>query len=287
LSWALILAPERLVETSWLRPSLERLLNDDRLDALATNTGIDVRVVPRLVLAGYGQEDDTVAYFVRHRSEAKLVERKFRARLTGQVQRRRWGHQLESVWGRIGRAPHGYVGVGPHVAGFQYGGSAAKGPMRIAVLYETGKLGDIPRLLEGDTLAPLHEALGSSPAELLIPGPFTGELARGARGLFAAAFAVGLSLAPTERRTLQLRIILAGDYGQEDELERAVDFATKAWNDFAASDLGHLVGLTEPVVPPRAGPHELGLLLEVELDPQRLADGLAAATMDDVKTFLR
>lgn len=288
LRWAVLLSPAELVGTSWLAPAIQRLVDDERWDALATTTGIDVRVAPRIVLAGYEDDgEETVAYFVRHRAEPALVERKFRARLTDGLRRRELGHQLVTVWGRIGRRPHGHVSVGPDVAGFQYGGDADEGPLRVAALYARGRLGGIPTLLEDEALGALARALGAAPALLLLPGPFSGELSRGARGLFAGAVGLGLSLAPTDQQSLAARALLSGDYGHGPDLERALDFAAMAWNDVARSDLGHLLGLGEPVSPPEARAHPLGLELTVELDPARLANGLAAATMDEVETIMR
>lgn len=282
--WLLVLEPTRIGAIAWLEPHLARLLADDRLDALAGATGIDVRLAPEVVLAGYG-DGDVVAYFVRHPSEQPLVERRFRARLTGEVRHRRWGHQLVTLWGRIGDTPHGYVGVGPDVAGFQYGGEEQGGPMRVAVLYEMGKLQSIPRLLSVEGVGRLTGALGEAPIKLVLPGPFEGDMARGARGLFTAAEGIALGLTPTPDERLMLRIVLAGDFGEGDDLARATDIAGLAWGDLAASDLGHLLGLpTEGVT---TEPHPLGIELATPLDPRSLADGLAAATMDEVRDLMR
>ena len=282
--WVVLLQPSRIGGVPWLQAHLGRILSDERLDALASTTGIDVRLAPEVILVGYGDED-TVAYFLRHPSEQALVERRFRARLTGEVRQHQWAHQLITVWGKIGDAPHGYVGVGRDVAGFQYGGDEKRGPMRLAVLYATGKLNRVPRLLSSEGLGPLDEALGDAPAKLLFPGPFEGEMARGARGLFTAAEALGVGLNPTPDERVMLQIVLAGDYGEDDDLVRATNIARLAWNDLAGSSLGHLLGLpTEGV---EAEPHPLGLEVTTRLDPAVLADGLAAATMDEVRDIMQ
>lgn len=282
--WVVLLEPRRIREVAWLKPHLGRLLADERLDALASTTGIDVRRAREVVLAGYG-DDDTVAYFVRHPSEQALVERRFRARLTGDVERKRWAHQLVTIWGHIGDSSHGYVGLGPDVAGFQYGGDDKRGPMRVAVLYELGKLDRVPRLLSKDGLGPLSDALGDAAAKLLLAGPFDGEMARGARGLFTAAEGIGLGLTPTPTEELALQIVLAGDYGDGDDLTRATDIAELAWGDLAGSGLGHLLGLT---VDGAVGqPHPLGIQLRVSMNAADLMAGLAAATMEEVRDFLK
>jgi hypothetical protein len=98
---------------------------------------------------------------------------------------------------------------------------------------------------------------------------------------------MGAALRPTERQTIALRIALIGDYGAPTAEDRAVAFLELAWKDLAAADLGHLLGLHAPVRAPRASRIPEGLMLDVELDPAALFDGLAAATVDDVREIMR
>jgi hypothetical protein len=157
-----------------------------------------------------------------------------------------------------------------------------KGPARIALLYAGGELATVPTVANDPGLGALAKALGDAPLSVMMPGPFEGEMARGARGLFAAAESVGASLQPTARRTLRLEIVLVGDYSQPDE----ESFLLAAWQDLAKADLGHLLGLHEPVVAPDI--HSDGVLrLRTELDPERLLRGLSAATVDSVREMMR
>jgi hypothetical protein len=178
------------------------------------------------------------------------------------------------------------VAIGRDVAFYQFGGQVRTGPARIATLYARGML-RAPTALADPSLALVDRALGPAPAKLHLPGPFEGDRARGARGLLAAATAMGAALRPTERQTFALRIALIGDYGAPTAEDRAVAFLELAWTDLAAADLGHLLGLHQPVRAPRASRAPEGLMLDVELDPAALFDGLAAATVDDVREIMR
>jgi len=266
--------PESLLAIEWLRTPLARLLRDDRLDMLARTTGIDLRQVPELVLASY--RSGANALVVRHRRKQIEIERKFRERLTSEVTRSTEGHQLIGLWGRIGLSLRGFAAIGRDVVLFQYGGDQRRGPARIALLYARGRLRSVP---SAETLA-----AGEAPLKALLPGPFEGELARGARGLLAAAESVTATLAPSERRTLRLQVLLAGDYASHPD---AKPFLEAAWSDLAKSDLGHLLGLHQPVAAPEVTVDASGLVLRAELDPEHLLRGLAAATVDNVREIMR
>ncbi len=292
LQWLVLIKPEELISLQWLRPSLARVLRDDRLDLLAKATGIDLRAVPALALANYRpgrgvppDQKSTIAYFVRHRRPQLEIERKFRERLTSRAARRVVGHQLVSVEGNIGLTHHGFVALGPDVVGFQYGGAVNRGPARIALLYAQGKLATVPTALDDPSLQGLHSQLGNSPLAVLLPGPFEGSMARGARGLLGAASALAAGLKPTDRQTFRLQVLLAGDFAAT--ATEAIGYLEGAWQDLVRSDLGHLLGLHAPTSPAAVGSNQLGLSLAVELDPAKLLSGLAAATVDNVREMMR
>jgi len=292
LQWLVLARPEQLMALDWLRPSLARVLRDDRLDLLARATGIDLRAAPELVLASYragrdapAEQRNTIAYFVRHRRPQLDIERKFRERLTSRATRRVGGHQLVSVDGNIGLTHHSFVAIGPDVAGFQYGGDARRGPARIALLYAEGELDTIPRVLDDPALRGLHDRMGAPPLLALLPGPFEGRMARGARGLLGAASGLSAGLEPTSRQTLRLHVQLAGAFAADGP--EATAYLQGAWEDLAKSDLGHLLGLHEPLSPPAVAVSEHGLSLAVELDAGRLLAGLAAATVDDIQQIMK
>lgn len=290
LAWLVLIAPEQLVRTSWLKPSLSRILRDERLDLLAAQSGIDLRLVPELALAGYrsaagGDDDETIIYLARHRRHPLSIERLFRRRLTSGEQRLVRGEQLVLLWGNIGRRGLGFVALGADVVGFQYGGSRARGPAQVALLYADGQLRRIPTVLAGPAL-PTRELLRQpAPLKLYLPGPFEGAYAKGARGLLAAASDLAATLTPTEARTLALRVRLDGDYSAAPD--KAAELLLAAWDDLARSDLGHLLGLYQPAAPPQVAAHPGGLSLAVGIAPAALFEGLAAATMDSVRDILK
>lgn len=285
LNWLVSMRPPEFTHLDWLKPTLARLFKDERLDALAQATGLDVREVPELVLASYRHTDteSAVAYLVRHRAEPQELERKFRVRLTSRPERREFGHQLIALWGLVGQALLGFVRIGPHVVSYQYGGQRERGPNRIAVLYAESRLGDVAPVSKDESLMHLASLLGPAALTALMPGPFQGTMARGARGLMASATAVGLSLHPTEQKTLRLRIVLDGDYAGE----HAREFLEAAWSDVAQSSLGHLLGFGAPASAIALRTTNTHLELEVELDADRLSDGLAAATTSSAREFMR
>ena len=238
LRWLFLARPEQLMSTSWLRPSLSRILHDERLDLLAQATGIDLRSVPELALANYSGRsggEDVTAYFVRHRRPQLEVERKFRERLTSNAKRMVSGRQLVGMWGNIGTRSHGFAAIGPDVVGYQYGGTRKRGPARLALLYANNKLGAVPTALTGLAVLPQQMKFTAAPIIAMLPGPFEGDLAKGARGLLGAATTLVASLTPTEQRALRLDVWLAGNYLADRA--QAIELLRAAWVDLVMSDL--------------------------------------------------
>ncbi|MBW2525961.1 MAG: hypothetical protein JRI23_17405 [Deltaproteobacteria bacterium] len=285
LGWLVVIRPAALLTLPWLQPSLSRVLKDERLELLATTTGVDLRRVPELALGAYGEEH-TVLYLVRHGRDPLAVERLFRQRLTGGEQRSvEADSRLVRVAGRIGRQSHVFVGLGREVAGFQYGGDPRRGPARVAMLYAAGKLSKSPTVSADDELGPLWKELGDAPVRTLLPGPFDETMTRGARGLLGAATAIALSATPTADRSLALAVLLGGDF--TGDRERASELLLAAWGDVAESDLGHLLGIHRPVAAARAAVSPSRLRLDAAVDPAALFAGLAAATTDDIRQIMR
>jgi hypothetical protein len=285
LEWLVTIRPAELSAIDWLKPSLARVFKDERLDLLAAATGIQLRDVPELALASYpaAAGDSAIAYFVRHGSDPLLLERKFRERLTADAERTLVGHQLLTMWGLIGRALHGFVSIGPHVVGYQYGGDKKRGPARIAVLYAQHKLDKVPAVLGDPVLGDLDRRLGNSPAKAFLAGPFEGAMARGARGLFGAATGAAAALAPTPKQTLALQVVLGGSFPEAD----APRYLEGAWTDLGKSDLGNLLGLSKPRAAAEIKATAEALELHTEIDAALLLDGLSAATSDSIKEIMR
>lgn len=287
LRWLFEARPAALLGSEWLRPLLGRVLHDERLELLARSTGVDLRTVPELLVGSFDAgQDDAILYAARHQVDALHIERLFRERLTRDERRSvEEDGRIVRVSGRIGQIPRVLVTLGREVVAFQFGGSVDAGPARVAALYAEGKLHRSPALREDRTLGPVWNALDGAPARGLLPGPFEGPDARGLRGLLGSAEALALALSPTARRSLALAVLVAGDYSADPA--RAAAMLAMAFADLGQSDVGHLLGLGEPASPARAAPCPLGLRLDVELGPEALFAGLAAATMDNVRDIMQ
>jgi len=285
LEWLVELEPETLLRLPWLKEPLGRLFKDERLRALAQTTGLQLREIPELLLGSHRtpREESTTSLFLRHRTETAVLERKFRERLTSGTERKEFGHQLVGVWGLVGRALRGFVAVGPNVVGYQYGGDRPHGPLKVALLYADGHLKDVPAVSSADVLARVEQVVAGAPIRVFFVGPFEGESRRGAHGMFESATAVALALAPTESASFALRLVLDGDFVDP----RASSVLLAAWKDLAESDLGHLLGIGNPRTPAAVRAMDGCVLLETELDAPTLLEGLAAATTDNVRDFLR
>jgi hypothetical protein len=287
LEWLVVVRPADLLALSWLRPSLARILRDERLDALAQATGIDLRVLPEFILAGHRTQGAGVSastlFVVRNDRDPAELERKFRERLTSDLERREVGHQLVGVWGRIGRQEGGFFAAGRHVVGFQYDGPRGRGSARLALLHAEGRLSAQTAASNDPDVAALERRLGAALARGYWLGPFDGATSRGVRGLLAGATSTGLALQPTTEGTLALTLRLQGAYGGTNALVHLEG----AFQDLAASDLGNLLGLGALRSAVRCNEEPDGLVLHVDLDAHALLGGLAAATLESVRDIMR
>src|SRR6185437_3027981 len=127
-----------------------------------------------------------------------------------------------------------------------------------------------------DPLKALDARLGQAPLRAFAIGPFEGELSRAARGLLAGATAIGGTVRPSAREGLLVVIAVTGDFSRSGEA--ASHELTVAWDDLARGSFGHLLGLDEPIEKPLATHAPDAVAVAVEIDPGRLAKGLAMAT---------
>ena len=131
----------------------------------------------------------------------------------------------------------------------------------------------------------LAKRFETAPLRIFAPGPFEGELARGARGLLAAATAVGAAFRPSPRESILLEIAVAGDFSTS--ASAASQKLEASWEDLAARPLGHLLGLDMPLSPafPTYAPDHVSFV--VDLDARKLAQGLADATLNEMREIMR
>jgi hypothetical protein len=289
--WMLVAAPSELFGVKWIPPLVDKAVSGARFDRFAQATGVDLRALPEaVVLASAPSEpgaadDDVMFYLARHAGDAQAIERAFRARLSGSEKRAVERPDLVRVSGKIGRETHAAVFLGSDVAGFQEGGSASRGPARVAALLAEGKLKHAHSAFANEPLKTLAAKLGAAPFQALAPGPFEGDVARGLRGLLRAATAVGASARPGPRETFLVTAAVTGDFTTSAAPASAELLA--AWNDLAASRLGHTLGLDTPVTAPVVSAAPDALLLAVELSARSLAEGLAVLTATRVQDIFR
>lgn len=299
LRWIVLAKPRAIASIPWLIPAIGRVVPERRLDLFAAATAIDLRQAHEAAIASYGgahaaaEGDDAggagaggaTMYLVRHAGDATAIERAFRGRLTSGEHRVVERTDLVRVSGATNKSEHALVVVGRDVVGVQEGGDLRRGPARVAALYAVGKLKRSPTALSRDPLRALDERFGGAPARAFAIGPFEGELARGARGLLAGATALGASARPSAREKIALVIAVAGDFATTGP--KASEELLRAWNELADGSFGHLLGLDRPVDRPLATHAPGAVAVSVEIDPDKLASGLAAATGDRVEEMMR
>jgi len=286
LQWIIVARPREIASIPWLIPSIAKVVPEQNLDRFAAVTGIDLRQIPEAAMASYrGEGGESTIYLVRHRGDPRVIERAFRQRLTSEVRRVVERPDLIRISGKIGGHTSSMVIIGPDIIGVQHGGSARRGPARIAGLYATDKLRRSPTALAEEPLRSLSARFGEAPVRAMSLGPFEGELARGARGLLAGATAIGAAARPSAREGVALVIAVAGDFSTSGE--PASRELGNAWRELAEGSFGHLLGLNQPVEPPLLTHSPSAVALAVELDPKKLAAGLAAATSDRINEIMR
>lgn len=286
LRWVVQAKPREIAAIPWLIPALGIVAPEPNLDRFKATTGLDLRQIPEAAIATYADEGGaSTLYLVRHTGDPKAVERLFRARLTGGEHRAVDRPDLVRVWGKIGQTPAALVVLGNDVMGFQFGGNLTRGPARIAGLYATDKLRRSPTLFAGAPLRALSTRIGEAPVRAFAVGPFEGDLAQGARGLLARATAVAATARPSGREGILAVIAVAGDFATTAEpASRAL---VRAWTELADSSFGHLMGIDRPLQAPLPthGPEAVSVMVEV--DPEKLAKGIAAATSDRIDEIMR
>jgi hypothetical protein len=289
LRWVVLVRPREIAAIPWLIPEIGRFAREPDLDRFAASTGIDLRQIPEAAVARYAgsgatDADASTFFLARHNGDPGAIERAFRKRLTTGEKRAIERPDLVRVSGKIGVTQSALALLGPDVIGLQQGGPPARGPARIASLYAEDRLKKSPTLLAQEPLKSLAARFGAAPLIALSPGPFDGELARGARGLLKGATALGASARPSAREGLALSVAVAGDFSTSGAA--ASKELAAAWDDLARGSFGHLLGLDQPIEAPLSTFSEGAVAIAVELDPGRFARGLAEALGERVNAIL-
>ena len=288
LHWLVVARPKEIAAIAWLQPSIAMLLDNERLDRSAVSTGFDLRKLSEAVWAAYRTEDDAEdasLQLVRHTGDSLAIERLFHDRLSSDITRSVDDPRVIRVSGRIGKTVHAFAATGKDVVCFQQDGSLDRGPCRVSALLALGKLKRIKPVFADEALRILGKRFEAAPLRIFAPGPFEGDLARGVRGLLAASTAVGAAFRPSPREGLLLEIAMTGDFSTSG-LEASRKLAA-SWDDLAARPLGHLLGLDAPLAPAVPTYTREVVALNVELDPRKLAKGLADATSNQIREIMQ
>jgi hypothetical protein len=286
LRWALLIKPREIAAVPWLIPPIARVASEENLGRFTASLGFDLRQIPEAAVASYAADGgDAMLYVVRHNGDPLAIERLFRARLSSAEHRVVERPDLVRVSGKIGSTHATMLIAGRDVVAYQIGGSAARGPARIASLYALEKLKRSPTLLAEDPSKSLDARLGEAPVRAFAVGPFEGELARGAHGLLAGATAIGGTVRPSAREGLLVVIAVAGDFGKSGEA--ASRELVAAWEELARGSFGHLLGLDDPIEKPLATHGADAVAIALEIDPGKLAKGLASATSEKIEEIMR
>lgn len=283
--WLVRARPREIAATPFLIPAIARVVPEARLDVFTRRMGLDPRQVREALLLRY---DETLggaeAQLARHDVDPVLLERRFLERLSSDAERKVDHPELVRVTGTIGRTKHAFARLGRDVVAYQQRGDAARGPVAIASLYARGKLTKAPRLLSSEPLTSLVARFGDAPVVAAALGPFSDEWKKGARGLLEVATAVGAAARPTAREHVGVSLALSGGFGAD--AAKAAEVLRAAWGDVALSTMGHLLGLDKPLEEPLAAGHADVITLAVELDPERLTEGLKALVERDLDTVM-
>jgi hypothetical protein len=274
LRWMATARLQELWQTPAIRPSLELLFPAARLDAFSVATGVDLRETPAAIAAGF--EYATLFLAETPRGNAP-VEDLFVGRLAGSARAESAHPGVRRVSGALGLTPETLVRVDGKLVAVSVGDPT---PARVVELFALGRLVRTRPALAGSALSTLPPELRAAPACFYAPGPFSGEWAKGARGLLGAALALGVGAWP-DGETLRLRVVLSGQWSGED-----VARLESAWGDLAGSSMGRLLGLAEPATPPEISVTPEHLTLGVRLHPRPLASGLRAAVAADLWEIL-
>jgi hypothetical protein len=285
LAWLLDARPRTLLSNPAILSSIEVVLPDTALDAFArSHGGVDLRACDELVVAGY----DASTLFLAHEVvDPAKVEAAWSAEAAAVV-----GRAIDvpsddprgvitRVWGSLGTGHESLVLFGREAVGVVH---ANEGPLRAAELFAQGKLKRTLPALRTPPLDRVAERLSDAPVRLFAAGPFEGEWASGLSGLLAVATGAGVS-ANLDPQGVTIVAVLLGPWGErtEDAKGRVV----KAYEVFADSGLGRLLGFHEPIVAPRFTADGDCVRAEVRIRLEMLARGLADASSGSIGEVMK
>lgn len=276
LRWLVVGSPARLARQPALAPLRARWLTEQRRQAFAAATGIDVLGTERGLVAGF---DLGTLYMADASGWVAQPERVFARRLAGSELVRRPHPELSRVTGLVGSRPEALVRVGDELVAVAVGDL---GLARVVELRAQRKLDAVASAFEGASLSTLPEpALRPRSFALYLPGPFDeGWVSSGATLLGAAhALAIGVDVAGDE---VGVQLFMTGSW------DTALDGARLArhWRAFAESALGRQLALDRPLTPLDVSASERLLEAYTRLDASAFSAGVEALLMGNLDDLL-
>ena len=286
LAYLVLLKPREIAQIPWLIPSIGSIAPEENLNRFRAQTGLDLRRITEAVLVHFGEAfEGADLQLVRHDGKASAIEKLFQKRLVKGAHRTEDRADVIRLSGQIGTHGQALARLGDDVVAFQEGGSLERGPARVAALFATGRLKKTPRALDVEPLKSLRARFGNAPVIALAKGPFQDEWKRGARGLLEAATGIGAAARPTAREHIGFAIALSGDFQRSGAA--ASEVLLGAWDDFASSEMGHLLGLDRPIERPLATFSDDAISVNVEIEPNRFVQGLKALVTEDLDAIMK
>jgi hypothetical protein len=268
--WLVDARPARIFRDSALKTALAGVLSPERMDAFAEVTGVDLRELEEVVVAGY--ELGTLYVTSLAAPDGGHVRAHFEARLTGAIVKHP-RPALYRIAGTHGGEPRALVSFDDRVFALAVGDLTLA---RVAEAYAERRLKS-PTALHGAALAELPPPASDALAVLYAPGPFVDAWASAAHGLLNTALALDVAIRSGGDGRLPVLFTAVGDWNEAEahaELEAA-------WRELSESPTGRLFGLDQAKnVNSVAHLHQL--TWSADLDIPQLTAGLRAATATNV-----
>jgi len=271
LRWLCLARPQLILADPTLGPLVPQVLDEQRLEAFAELTAVDLRRLPTGVVAGY----DLGTLYVAELGAAGGAEARarFQDRLGETARVKHPRPFIYRVTGTRNGTPRALVSVSDRLLAVATGDPTLA---RIAEAYAERRLKS-PTALRGAALSTLPNAPSDALAVVYFPGPFVGDWAHAAHGVLASAFAVSVAVEPASPPSVLVTATVTGDFADRQLRDEVEAF----WGELAHSPTGLLFGLERAekssIV---ADLHQL--TWSALLDGPALAAGLRAATTANV-----
>lgn len=289
LVWAVRSRPRTIAQIPWLIPAIAAFAPEDRLDRFLATTGVDLRQATEAWFAVYdlGRGETSIQLF-RHNADPALVERRFRERLSSNVDRVVDREDVVRLGGGIGPERHVMGRLGRDVVAFEQGGTARRGLSSILSSRARGELSEVPGIERADPLGALLRRFGDAPVVAVAPGPIDVPQKGGGRSeladLLSVSTGVGVGLRPTAREGIGAAFAATGAFdGRAAEASEALK---RAWIALQRTEIGRMLALDHEKGEPIATHGGDTAALAVELDAGSFAEGLRKVTDLDLRALL-